>query len=338
MHKLGDKPAGVPVISTGSLTLDCALGGGLAKGRIIELYGPESSGKTSVALTAISNVQKEGGTAMFVDAEFALDARYARRLGVVTKDLAVAQPETAEMTLDLVNKVANSGQAGIIVIDSVAALVPQAELEGAASDITVGALARLMSRELRKLVAAAANTETTVVFLNQTRDKIGGFSRFGTPKVTTGGNALNFFASQRISVRKGEPQKYTSGENKGKTYGFKVKYKVEKNKIAAPFREAESIISYNRGINLAAEVFTVSKEYGIISGNGGFYKISDADYSLPRGEDAVIREIEKSPELFSLLDTRVREAMERSFEDDLYSDEDGPEDADQMEGEISPEE
>jgi recA bacterial DNA recombination protein len=317
--KLGANPPKVETISTGSLTLDQALGGGFGKGRLIEIYGPESSGKTSVALTAIGNVQREGGKALFVDVEYALDPSYARKLGVDTSSLYLAQPDTAEMALDLIEEVAGSGLVDIIVLDSIAALTPKAELEGSAEDVTVGLIARLLSKQLRKLVAIASRNKSTIIFINQTRDKIGGFSPYGTPQTTPGGKAPKYYATQRIKVaRVGKPDLFKEGPNKGLPRSVRVKYTVEKNKIAPPFRTAESVLEWSRGINQAAELFNVGKDYGILEGgSGGRYNLPDTDFKLPVGADKIIHEIETNKELFATLEERVRAAIEKSFNEDV---------------------
>lgn len=264
LAKLGDKPLDVETISSGSLVLDKILGGGLAKGRIIEIYGPESSGKTSIALTAVGNVQKSGGNAVFLDVENALDPKYSAKLGVDTDRLAVAQPNSAEQTLDLLQDLTDTGVIDIIVLDSVAALVPDAELAGDASDVTIGLVARLMSKALRKLISSANKTKTTIIFINQTRDKIGGFSPYGTPQTTTGGKALKFYASQRIEIKKGGPVKGDTAEDKNTPIGSEVKFKIVKNKVAPPFGTGESVLTFNQGINVAAEMVLVGHSYGVI--------------------------------------------------------------------------
>lgn len=261
LAKLSDRPLNVSKIQSGSLVLDQLLGGGLAEGRIIEIYGPESSGKTSIALTAVGNVQKKGGTAVFIDTENALDPKYAKKLGVDLDDLAVAQPGNAEQALQLIIDLTNSGVVDIIVLDSVAALVPEAELNGDAGDHTIGLIARLLSKNLRKLVKPANETKTTIIFINQTRDAIGQFSPMGTPQTTTGGKALKFYASQRIEVKKGLPIK---GDKQDEKIGIEVKFKIVKNKVAPPFGTGSSVLSFNKGINVPAEMMEVGPKYGVI--------------------------------------------------------------------------
>lgn len=262
--KLSDKPLNVSTVPSGSLVLDQILGGGLAKGRIIEIYGPEASGKTSIALTALGNVQKSGGTGVFLDVENALDPIYAAKLGVDTKNLAVAQPNSAEQTLDLLQDLTASGVVDIIVLDSVAALVPIAEIEGDSADITVALVARLMSKALRKLIGTANRSGTTVIFINQTRDKIGGFSPFGPVQVTSGGKALKFYASQRIEVKRGGQIKGDNPEDKNDIIGNEVKFKIVKNKIAPPFGTGSSVLTFNTGINVPAEMIEVGEKYGVL--------------------------------------------------------------------------
>lgn len=257
--KLGDKPMEVETISSGSVVLDTLLGGGFPKGRVIEIYGPEASGKTSMALTAVGNVQRDGGTAVFLDYENALDPAYARVLGVDTNNLAVAQPENAEQGFNMMFKLCESEVVDIIVLDSIASMVPQAEFAADMEQQSIGLLARLMSRGLRKLVRMANKTNTTIIFINQTRDAVGSFSPYGTPQTTPGGKAMKFFASQRIDVRR------VGIIKEGKdAIGTEVRLKVVKNKIAPPFLEGKTVLTFGQGINVAAEMIEVGSERGVI--------------------------------------------------------------------------
>lgn len=311
LAKLSDRPMNVKTFSTGSVVLDSILGGGFPVGRIIELYGPEASGKTSFALTAAGNVQKEGGTVVFVDLENALDPKYAAKLGVNTDQLAVAQPDYAEQALELVEKLAASGVVDLIVVDSVAALVPKIELEGELEQQNMGVVARLMSRSLKKLVSTANKSNTTVVFINQTRDKIGGFSPYGTPKTTTGGNAMKFFASQRIQVTR-------AGQVKdGKEIiGNEIKLKVVKNKIAPPFGEGITVLTFNKGINRAAEMIEVGDTYHIIERpNNRTYIEIETGITIGTSKGAAVTALEQDPEMME----RLTVALRNSISSDLFS-------------------
>lgn len=257
--KLNESTHDVETISTGSLVLDSLLGGGLARGRIVEIYGPEASGKTSLALTAVGNVQKRGGTAAFIDLENALDPRYARVLGVDTDNLYLSQPEYAEQAFELIIQLVQSTFVDIIVLDSLAALVPKAELEGDMEDQHVGLQARIISRALRKLVGLCNQTGTTLILINQLRDKVGGFSSFGTPETTTGGRSVKFYASQRIDIRRKETLK--EGD---KAYGTRVKIRIAKNKIAPPFRSGETVLTFGQGIYKPTEIIESGVELGIL--------------------------------------------------------------------------
>ncbi|HTR45360.1 MAG TPA: recombinase RecA, partial [Thermodesulfovibrionales bacterium] len=268
--KLGaaDVAEGIQVIPTGSLTLDIATGiGGYPRGRVVEIYGPESSGKTTLALNAIAEAQKTGGVAAFIDAEHALDITYAGRLGVKVEDLLISQPDTGEQALEVAEALVRSGAVDIVVVDSVAALVPKAEIEGEMGDSLPGLQARLMSQALRKLTAAISKSLTTVVFINQIRMKIG--VMFGNPETTTGGNALKFYASMRLDIRRIDNIK-----DNQETIGGRVRVKVVKNKVAPPFRQAEFDIYFNEGISKAGELIDLGVEHGAVEKSGAWYSFN----------------------------------------------------------------
>ena len=289
--KLGDNSANMNVetVPTGSLSLDIALGlGGLPKGRIIEIYGPESSGKTTVALHCVAEVQKQGGIAGFIDAEHALDPVYARKLGVDTDSLIVSQPDNGEQALEIADMLIRSGALDVIVIDSVAALVPKAEIEGEMGDSHVGLQARLMSQALRKMTGALAQAGTTAIFINQLREKIG--VMFGNPETTTGGNALKFYASVRLDIRGGQAIK--NGEE---VIGKQTKVKVVKNKVAPPFRRAEFDIMFGEGISRAGEIIDLGAELGIVKKSGSWFSYNDT--KIAQGRDAAKQVILDNPEL-----------------------------------------
>jgi recombination protein RecA len=270
---------GIQVIPTGSLTLDMATGiGGLPRGRVVEIYGPESSGKTTLALNAVAQAQAAGGTAAFIDAEHALDINYAKRIGVNVEDLLVSQPDTGEQALEVAEALVRSGALDIIVIDSVAALVPKAELEGDMGDSLPGLQARLMSQALRKLTSSISKSNTTVIFINQIRMKIG--VMFGSPETTTGGNALKFYASMRLDIRRIENLK----ENQ-EIIGGRVRVKVVKNKLAPPFKQAEFDIYFNQGISREGEIVDLGAEKGIIEKSGAWYSYSGT--RIGQGRDNV---------------------------------------------------
>lgn len=277
MMKLGDvRKVDVEAISTGSISLDIALGiGGVPRGRIVEIYGPESSGKTTLSLHIVANAQKAGGVAAFVDAEHALDPEYAKRIGVNINDLLISQPDTGEQALDIVETLVRSNMVDVIVIDSVAALVPKAEIEGEMGDQHVGRQARLMSQALRKLTAIIARSNVVVIFINQIRMKIG--VMFGNPETTTGGQALKFYSSVRLEVRRSAQIK--KGEQ---AVGNRVKVKVVKNKVAAPFRTAEFDIMYNEGISLAGDVLDQGVLYGVIKKSGNSFLYGDVKLGVGR--------------------------------------------------------
>lgn len=298
--KLGDQSKiDVELFSSGSLALDLALGGGYPKGRIIEIYGPESSGKTTLALHAIAEIQKQGGQAAFIDAEHALDPAYARKIGVNTGDLLISQPDNGEQALEICETLVRSGAVDLIVVDSVAALVPQAEIDGDMGDAQMGLQARLMSQAMRKLTGIISKTKATVIFINQIRMKIG--VMFGNPETTTGGNALKFYASVRIDIRRIGQIK--DGEN---VSGNRTKIKVVKNKIAAPFRTAEFDIMYNEGISKTGDVLDLAVSHGVMEKAGAFLKYNGE--TLGQGREAVKKLFKEKPELMAEIEAKVREA------------------------------
>ena len=298
--KLGEQSKiDVELFSSGSLALDLALGGGFPKGRIIEIYGPESSGKTTLALHAISEIQKQGGQAAFIDAEHALDPAYARKIGVDTDNLLISQPDNGEPALEICETLVRSGAVDLLIVDSVAALVPQAEIDGDMGDAQMGLQARLMSQAMRKLTGIISKTKATVIFINQIRMKIG--VMFGNPETTTGGNALKFYASVRVDIRRIGQIK--DGEN---VSGNRTKIKVVKNKIAAPFRTAEFDIMYNEGISKTGDVLDLAVQYGVLEKAGAFFKYNGE--TLGQGREAVKRLFKEKPEFMSEIEAKVREA------------------------------
>ncbi len=304
--KLGEQSKiDVELFSSGSLALDLALGGGYPKGRIIEIYGPESSGKTTLALHAIAEIQKQGGQAAFIDAEHALDPAYARKIGVDTGNLLISQPDNGEQALEICETLVRSGAVDLIIVDSVAALVPQAEIDGDMGDAQMGLQARLMSQAMRKLTGVISKTKATVIFINQIRMKIG--VMFGNPETTTGGNALKFYASVRIDIRRIGQIK--DGDN---IAGNRTKIKVVKNKIAAPFRTAEFDIMYNEGVSKSGDVLDLGVQYGILEKAGAFIKYNGE--TLGQGREAVKRLFKEKPELMSEIEAKVREAAAASNE------------------------
>jgi recombination protein RecA len=297
--KLGEQNnIDVELLPSGSLSLDLALGGGYPKGRIIEIYGPESSGKTTLALHAIAEIQKTGGTAAFIDAEHALDPAYAKKIGVNTANLLISQPDNGEQALEICETLVRSGAVDLIVVDSVAALVPQAEIDGDMGDSQMGLQARLMSQAMRKLTGIISKSKATVVFINQIRMKIG--VMFGNPETTTGGNALKFYASVRVDIRRIGQIK--EGDN---ISGNRTKIKVVKNKIAAPFRTAEFDIMYNEGISKTGDILDLAIEHEILEKSGAFIKYGGE--TLGQGREQVKRLLKERPELMNELDTKVRE-------------------------------
>lgn len=296
--KLGENhKADVELFSSGALSLDLALGGGYPKGRIIEIYGPESSGKTTLALHAIAEMQKHGGTAAFVDAEHALDPAYAKKLGVDTENLLVSQPDNGEQALEIVDTLVRSNAVDIIVVDSVAALVPQAEIDGDMGDSHMGLQARLMSQALRKLTGIINKSKATVIFINQIRMKIG--VMFGNPETTTGGNALKFYASVRLDIRRVGQIKV--GED---IIGNRTKVKIVKNKIAPPFRSTEFDIMYNEGISQTGDTLDLATQYEIVAKSGAFYKYNDE--VIGQGRDAAKKYLKDNPKVLTELDKAVR--------------------------------
>ena len=298
--KLGgaEAVADVPAISTGSLSLDIALGTfGVPRGRVIEIYGPESGGKTTLALHIVAEAQKKDGIAAYIDAEHALDVTYAKKIGVNTDDLLISQPDTGEQALEIAETLVRSGALDVLVVDSVAALVPKAELEGEMGDAQMGLQARLMSQALRKLTGSISKSKTTVIFINQLRMKIGVF--FGNPETTTGGNALKFYSSQRLDIRK-----MTSIKNGQEVIGFRTKVKVVKNKLAPPFREAEFDIIFGEGISREGDVLDLAADNGIIEKSGSWYSYKGDRIGQGRDNSRIF--LKENPDLMSQVETDVR--------------------------------
>ena len=299
--KLGEaKRVDVELLSSGSLSLDIALGGGYPKGRILEIYGPESSGKTTLTLHAIAEMQRQGGTAAFIDAEHALDPAYAKRLGVDTDNLLVSQPDNGEQALEIVETLVRSNAVDLIVVDSVAALVPQAEIDGDMGDSHMGLQARLMSQALRKLTGIINKSKATVIFINQIRMKIG--VMFGNPETTTGGNALKFYASVRLDIRRTGQIK--DGEA---IVGNRTKVKVVKNKIAAPFRTAEFDIMYNEGISKTGDVLDLAAQHGIVGKAGAWFDYKDA--KIGQGREATKKYLKENSDVLAEIEQKVREKV-----------------------------
>jgi len=290
----------VEAIPTGSIALDLALGiGGIPRGRITEIYGPESSGKTTLALHVIAEAQKMGGVAAYIDAEHALDPIYAARLGVNLDDLLISQPDTGEQALEIVETLVRSGAIDVVVIDSVAALVPKAEIDGDMGDSLPGLQARLMSQALRKLTGAISRSKTCVIFINQLRSKIG--VMFGNPETTTGGNALKFYASVRLDIRRTETIK--NGQD---SVGSRVRVKVVKNKVAPPFRQAEFDIMYNEGISVAGSLLDVATDLGIVKKTGAWFALGDE--RLGQGRENAKEFLKNNPEIMEEIRQRIRQA------------------------------
>lgn len=300
--KMGDTAVErIEAIPSGSLTLDLALGiGGYPKGRIVEIYGPESSGKTTLAIHAIAQVQKQGGIAAIIDAEHAFDRFYAENLGVDTENLLISQPDNGEQALEIADNLIRSGAVDLVIIDSVAALTPKAEIDGEMGDSRMGLQARLMSQALRKLTATISKTGCCCIFINQLREKIG--VMFGNPETTTGGNALKFYASVRIDIRRSNQIK--SGDE---VIGNNVKVKVIKNKVAPPFRKAEFDIMYGSGISKTGEVLDLAVEQNIVNKSGSWFSYGDT--KLGQGRDAVKQLLEDNPELMDELEQKIKEAL-----------------------------
>ncbi len=298
--KLGgsERVADVPAISTGSLSLDIALGTfGVPRGRVIEIYGPESGGKTTLALHIVAEAQKKNGLAAYIDAEHALDVTYAKKIGVNTDDLLISQPDTGEQALEIAETLVRSGALDVLVIDSVAALVPKAELEGEMGDAQMGLQARLMSQALRKLTGSISKSKTTVIFINQLRMKIGVF--FGNPETTTGGNALKFYSSQRLDIRK-----MTSIKNGQDVIGFRTKVKVVKNKLAPPFREAEFDIIFGEGISREGDVLDLAADNGIIEKSGAWYSYKGDRIGQGRDNSRIF--LKDNPDIMTAVENDVR--------------------------------
>jgi recombination protein RecA len=300
--KLGSRPVvQVPVISTSSLALDKALGiGGLPRGRIIEIYGPEASGKTTLALHAVAEAQKKDGIAAFIDAEHALDTAYAKKLGVNCDDLLVAQPDTGEQALEIADMLVRSGAIDVVVIDSVAALVPRAEIEGEMGDSHMGLQARLMSQAMRKLTGTISKTMTSIIFINQIRMKIG--VMFGNPETTTGGNALKFYSSVRLDIRR-----IGAIKDGQEVIGNRTRVRVVKNKMAPPFTDAEFDIVYGEGISKYGDLIDVGVDTGIIEKSGSWY--SHAGERIGQGRENVKRFLKENPDLFESMYVNVRETL-----------------------------
>ena len=301
MRMSSEQVTDIPVIPSGSITLDVALGvGGYPKGRVIEIYGPESSGKTTLAIHAIAEAQKQGGIAAFIDAEHAFDSYYAQKLGVDVENLLISQPDNGEQALEIADSLIRSSAIDIIVIDSVAALTPKAEIEGEMGDAKMGLQARLMSQALRKLTASIAKTKTVCIFINQLRDKIGVV--YGNPETTTGGNALKFYASVRIDIRRTSVIK--DGEEQ---LGARARVKVVKNKVAPPFKKAEFDIMFGEGISKLGEIIDLAVDYGIIKKSGSWFSYGET--KIGQGRDAVKEFLTTNTDICAEVESKVRETM-----------------------------
>ena len=306
--RLGDDiPVNVEAISTGSLSLDLALGiGGVPRGRIVEIYGPESSGKTTLALHILASAQKTGGEVAFIDVEHALEPAYARALGVDIDSLLISQPDTGEQALEITEQLVRSGALDVVVVDSVAALLPRSELEGEMGESSVGVIARLMSQALRKLAGTVSRTNCIVVFINQLREKIG--VMFGSPETTTGGNALKFYSSVRLDIRR-----ISSIKNGDQVIGNQVRIKVVKNKVAPPFRKTEFDIMFGEGISKAGEIIDLGVTYNIIKKSGSWFSYKDT--RLAQGRDATKRLLQDNPELCEELEALIMQAITNPSEE-----------------------
>lgn len=299
--KLGDAhKIDVETIPTGSLSLDIALGGGMPRGRVIEIYGPEASGKTTLTLHIIAETQKSGGTAAFVDAEHALDPEYAKRIGVKVEDLLLSQPDTGEQALEITETLVRSNAVDVVVVDSVAALTPRAEIEGEMGDSHMGLQARLMSQALRKLTGAVSKSKTMVIFINQLRMKIG--VMFGNPETTSGGNALKYYSSVRLDIRRN--QQIKSGEE---VIGNHVKVKVVKNKVAAPFKIAEFDIMYNEGISVTGDLIDLAVKHELVEKMGAWYEYNGE--KIGQGREAAKQYLKDHPKVFKEIETKIRKAV-----------------------------
>lgn len=296
--KLGEShKIDVKTIPSGSLSLDLALGGGYPQGRIVEIYGPESSGKTTLALHAVAQVQRNGGLAAFVDAEHAMDPEYAKKIGVNLNDLLVSQPDTGEQALEITETLVRSSAVDVVIVDSVAALVPRAEIEGSMGDAQMGMQARLMSQALRKLTGVISKSNTTVIFINQLRMKIG--VMFGNPEVTAGGQALKYYSSVRLDIRRSEQIK-----DLDRVVGNRVRVKVVKNKIAPPFRTAEFDVMYNKGISVAGDLLDLAVKYELVKKSGAWYEYKDE--KMGQGREAAKAFLEENSKAMKEIDTAVR--------------------------------
>nr|WP_326491312.1 recombinase RecA [Borreliella garinii] len=309
--KMGESPVGkgIKSISSGSIVLDEALGiGGYPRGRIIEIFGPESSGKTTLTLQAIAEVQKEGGIAAFIDAEHALDPVYAKALGVNVSELWLSQPDTGEQALEIAEHLIRSGGIDLIVVDSVAALTPKLEIDGEMGDSQIGLQARLMSKALRKITGILSKSNTCIMFINQIRMRIG--IMFGNPETTTGGNALKFYASLRLEVRKIE--QITRSGSSDDVIGNKIRVKIVKNKVAPPFRKVELVIYFGKGISIEAGILDAALKYNLIQKTGSWYSLGDN--KLGQGRESVIEYLDKEVELANDLDKRLRKIIFNNFD------------------------
>ena len=324
--KLGDfKSMEIEAISTGALNLDIALGiGGIPRGRIIEIYGPESSGKTTLALHAVAEAQKTGGEAAFIDAEHALDPSYAKKIGVDIDNLIVSQPDTGEQALEIAEALIRSGAIDIVVVDSVAALVPKAEIDGDMGDAHVGLQARLMSQALRKLAGTINKTNATIIFINQLREKVG--VMFGNPETTAGGRALKYYASVRMDIRRIEAIKQD-----GEVVGNRTRVKVVKNKVAPPFREAEFDIVYGKGISKEGSVLDLAVDLDIIEKSGSWFSYNGE--KIGQGRENVKRQLAENPKFMEEVEKKVRDNFNKAFENALVEGEKEEEDDDDFEEE-----